>query len=212
MQVVVRQYRSKSLRTTIQDAPGQKPLFAKESYMDTRGTTREDIGKGKMVDAGSAMCRWYPHPSRRSIAGTAQSACDGLVAGGGERLREAGESPPSRSTHSGSGGEGMSHYDRRTIEASRKVAADVRRTAAAVIALVNEVRSGSSCRIARKADVSMTISGEGRARHTRESRRRAVHHALGASRTGGQSRRVRRPASGQTVLVEVVPDGSEWRR
>ena len=99
--------------------------------------------------------------------------------------------------------------DSRTIEASRKEAADVRRTAAAAIALVNEGRSGSSCRIARKADVSMTISGEGRARHTREYRQRAVHHALGAARTGA---RARRPAFGQTVLVEVVPDGAEWRR
>ena len=51
--------------------------------------------------------------------------------------------------------------DSRTIEASRKEAAVVRRTAAAAIALVNEGRSGSSCRIARKA-CGLRLSGQQR--------------------------------------------------
>ena len=66
--------------------------------LKTRTRTRP-VGRGR-------------HPPGRREAEAAQSACDGLVAGGGERLREAGESPPSSSTHSGSGGEGMSHYER----------------------------------------------------------------------------------------------------
>ena len=47
------------------------------------------------------------HPPGRREEEAAHSAFYVLFTGGGERLREAGESPSSRSTHSGSGGEDL---------------------------------------------------------------------------------------------------------
>ncbi len=67
--------------------------------------------------------------------------------------------------------------DSRTIEASRKEAADVRRTAAAAIALVNEVRSGEPVLVAHASAWAVLQSVAPKLGCTAETLRKWVRQA-----------------------------------